>query len=163
MLGLKGTWEAIKSANGPAQHILYGIWGFIIAGMYLDMGVPNSLVISWALASFITILVVIWSSKKALKRVLLLDVSLTALVLGLYVSTAYIYKPMSMEPVYYINTAEGMEAMQRMGIGLHDLSSWSMFISYILPCLVLILHGIYLANLVERQELEKKRFNNGKL
>ena len=163
MLGLRGTWEAIKTANGPAQHILYGLWGFIIAGMYLDMGVPNSLVGAWAVSSLITIIVVIWMSKEVLKRILLLDVGLTALVLGLYVSEAYLIKPMVMEPIYHVNTAQGMELVQRAGVGLHDLASWSMFISHIVPCLVLILHGIYLANLVERQELEKKRFSNGKL
>lgn len=163
MLGLKGAWNAIKTSNGTAQHILYGIWGFIIAGMYIDMGVPNSLVTFWALASLVTIFVVIWMSKKLLKLLLLLDVSLTALVLGLYVSHAYVVEPMFMEPIYHVSTAEGMVVAQRALVVLHDFSSWSMFISHILPCLVLILHGIYLANLVERQELEKKRFSNGKL
>jgi len=165
MLGLRKTAEAIKNANGPAQHIMYSVWGFIIAGMYVDMGVSNYILLAWVSCSLLTAGAVVWLSKNFLKRILLADVLLSALVLGLYISETTFGGHSGVDPIYYVNTINGMEPAMKntMGHTVDSLGSLSNFISHILPCLVLIFHGIYLANLVERQELERKRFNDGKL
>ena len=126
-LGLSKTWDAIKNANGPAQHIMYGIWGFIIAGMYVDMGVPNLLVFTWAAFSMITILAVVWCSKNILKNILLVDVLLTAIVLGLYVSNTHFVVPDVMEPVYYTIDITGKMSQSMRGHMDHSVATLGEF------------------------------------
>lgn len=163
MLGFWGTIDAIKNASGVAQHILYGIWGFIIAGMYIDIGSPILIVGTWAVFSILTILAVFVLSKNLLKKILLIDVLLTAIVLGLYVSnTEFMIHSEAIANIYYTTSIDGKMIIANRSTPML-VNSWQTtlnFISHVLPCLVLILHGIYLANLIQRQELQRKRFSN---
>jgi hypothetical protein len=127
--------QQIKNANGPAQHVTFAIWGMIMAGMYAGMGVPDWLVVTWFMTSLAMLPAVLFLSKRVLEYVILLDVFLTAVVLTLYVT----YTPV-VHPMY------------------HSPHEWDVS-SHIFGPIFMVIHGLYLANLVQRQRLERKRLS----
>jgi predicted membrane-bound mannosyltransferase len=153
-LGLKGTIGSVLSANGPAQMLTYSFWGALIAGMfydYCDMCIPNELIIFWGLLSAAITPVVVWFSKTYLKNLLLLDFVVSAVIFMMFIT----HEPHSTAPVYYSMSANGMTAAARPSMEGHSVSDWFHASALIWMCL----HALYLANLTQRQILERRRFS----
>lgn len=149
MLGLSGTYQAIRSANGPAQHLSCAVVGLTYAGMFAGM-VPAAILAGWAAMSAIIVVAVIWLPKMALKYALLADFVFSALVLTFY----FMHDPQPQGFVYYslgnMNRGHSPE-MNSMG-SLEILS-------HALAVVVMAGWSLYLSNLVSRQILEVERFN----
>ena len=129
-LGLKGTYRSIRSASGTAQHLLLSIWGIIAAGGFYAVGISNLHLIAWVFASFLVAYCTVWRGKRCLLWALRLDVMLTAIVLAEYL---------------YIEWSTGVNTLV-------------FFFGRLAAGVIMLIHGLYLANLVRRQMLEHKRF-----
>ena len=129
-LGLKGTYQSLRSANGTAQHLLLSIWGIIAAGGFYAVGISNLHLIAWVLASVLVAYCTIWRGKWCLLWALRLDVMLSAIVLAEYL---------------YIEWDTGINTLV-------------FFLGRLAAGVIMFVHGLYLANLVRRQMLEHKRF-----
>ena len=151
--GIKGTWQKVRSANGPAQHLACATTGLIMAGMFVHMVHPVIIGL-WATMSVAVVFSTIWMPRTVLMYTLLVD-----FVLSLVVCFQYLmYEPEKpVIPIYHVNTAEGMKAAIRptmeMQMGLIDTAS------HVAAVIWLSLWSLYLANLVHRQILEL-RFSN---
>lgn len=152
-LGIKGTVDAIRSANGPAQHISCAVSGMILSGMFLGMVEPI-IVASWAAMSVVVLVATVWLPKVYLKYSLLTDFVLSMVVMFQYLMYE---EPKPMHPVYYSTTASGMTQVVRptaeMSMSTIEAAS------HIAALVWLSLWSLYLANLVHRQLLERKRFD----
>lgn len=149
-LGISGTYQAIRSANGPAQHIAVALVGLTYCGMFVGM-VPDAIIGAWAGSSVLVLLATVWLKKVWLKRALLIDFVLSFTVLTFY----FLHDHSAPSgPVYHVMTAHGMEAGSR---GQSSMSMLDMF-SHGLACAMMALWSLYLANLVQRQLLEAQRF-----
>jgi hypothetical protein len=129
-LGLKGTYESLKSANGTAQHILLSLWGIIAAGGFYHVGISNIHLVAWVIASLLVTYCTVWRGKWCLLWALRFDVMISAIVLAEYL---------------WIEWDTGINTMV-------------FFIGRLAAGGLLLAHGLYLANLVRRQMLEHKRF-----
>lgn len=150
--GLRGTIEKVRNANGPAQHIACSITGIILAGMFSDM-VNNWLLLTWAGLSVLVIIATIWMQRIHLKYTLLADFVLSMVVMFQYL----MYEPpMDVNPVYYSMTATGMNKAHRPmdAVSMTSVETWA----HIAAVVWLSVWSLYLANLVHRQILERKRF-----
>lgn len=153
MLGLRGTYDKVVTANGPAQMLTYSFWGVLMAGMLqgvCEMCIPNNLLLFWACISAAVAPVTIWGSPVLLRNVLLLDVVVSLYILVLFL----MHEPHIVEPVYHSFGAQGITTYQR-NTSAHSLSEWFHIVSLIW----MTLHAVYLADLVNRQVLEQRRFN----
>lgn len=150
MLGIRGAYDAIKTANGPAQHFLLAGWGFVVAFMFWDMGVPNALLTAWAFTSIFIFVATVWLPKIFLQYILLIDCFLSVAVLTFYLT----YDPTPTSPVYYTMTATGMDMAHRSVNQAHGFD----FLAHVLSGVFMATHALYLSNLVHRQRLEAKRF-----
>jgi len=122
-LGLSGLKKALRSANGPAQHLLMGAWGLITTAGFYEVGIPAYLLITWALASLGVIYCTVWAGKRFLLNVLKLDTMLTIMVLCLYLYEEY----------------------------TTGITTPIFFAGRVVAGAVLSFHGIYLVDLVQRQ------------
>lgn len=153
-LGFKGTIDSVLSANGPAQMLTYSFWGVLIAGMfydYCDMCIPNELIIFWGALSAAITPAVMWLSKTWLKNFLLLDFVVSAVIFMIFIT----HEPHTTAPVYYSMGVNGISAAIRPSVDGHSVSDWFHAFALIWMCL----HALYLANLTQRQILEKRRFS----
>lgn len=125
-LGIQGLKQALRSANGPAQHLLMGVWGLITTAGFWQVGVPVPVLLAWALASITVVYCTVWATKPTLLRALKLDTMLTVMVLSLYLWEEWITGIMT--PVF--------------------------FAGRVLAGSVLAMHGFYLIDLVHRQILD---------
>lgn len=151
-LGLKGTIKKVLSANGPAQMLTYSFWGVLMAGMFqgvCEMCVPNSTLALWGAISAAVVPITVWCNKSWLRNILLLDVVVSAYILSVFM----LHKPHTYNPVYYSINAAGEAAVREVGGG-HAVSDWF----HVTALIWMTLHAIYLADLTNRQILEKKRF-----
>lgn len=122
-LGLLGLKKSLYSANGPAQHLLLGVWGLIVTAGFYKVGIPAYFLITWALVSLSVIYCTIWARKVVLLNFLKLDTMLTIMVLCLYLYEEY---------------ATG-------------ITTPVFFAGRVIAGTVLSLHGFYLIDLVQRQ------------
>jgi len=131
--------------------------------MYLEDESMRLLVAGWVVIQTTTIIILVWGNKKFLQYSLLANVAASCCILGLYITTLLVPDKEAVgQLVYYFNSVDGMQRAN-MGYTLYDkFHDAAVFLSKGLSCGMLIVHGIYLANLVQRQELEKKRFSNGR-
>ena len=152
--GLKGTLAKVKSANGPAQHLACAVCGLIMAGMFVGH-VNTTLVCFWGGLSLAVILATVWMPRILLKYTLLADFFLSTVVLFQYVMKP---APTVFTPVYHVMTASGMQQATRPA---HSMAM-SMVDQYahVAALVWLAVWSLYLANLVQRQILEHKRFLN---
>ena len=152
--GLRGTFHKVRTANGPAQHLACAVCGLIMAGMFVNH-VNTTLVSFWGGLSLAVILATVWMPRVLLKYTLLADFFLSMVVLFQYVMKP---DPTVFTPVYHVMTASGMQQANR---PTHILSM-SMIEQYahMAALIWLALWSLYLANLVQRQILEHKRFLN---
>lgn len=148
-LGIKGTYTAIRTANGPAQHVAISLVGLTYAGMFVGM-VPDLLVASWVGSSVLVLAATVWMTRKWLKSFLLLDFVLSCMVLTFY----FMHDPAPAGPVYHVMTADGMHTATR---GSHGMSVIDQF-SHALACVMMAAWSLYLSNLVQRQILEAERY-----
>ena len=148
MLGLRGTYDAIRTANGPAQHIACAIVGVTYAGMFYKM-VPSPILMGWVLSSILVAVSVIWLSKKILMATLLVDFVLSMMVLTFYL----MHDPAPVGPVYYSMNLGGVarHAPQEMSMNMVEMFSHG------LATVIMAAWSLYLANLVHRQILERTR------
>lgn len=156
-LGLSGTIDKIKTANGPAQMVGYSFWGILVAGMFYGVDpscFPDWLILLWGGASLAILPTTVWGSSRLLVNVLLLDMILSTYVFGLFLT----HQPHTQEFLYMVNGINGYQSAMRNSMQMgHTLSEW--FHAYAL--IWMSMHSLYLANLTQRQILERKRFNNG--
>ena len=148
MLGIKGTYNAIRSASGPAQHIACSIVGLTYAGMFVGM-VPDVILTAWALLSVAVLIAVVWLPKIVLKYTLLADFVVSALVLSFYL----LHDPKPVGFVYYSLTPGGMTNHSP---GMVSMSLVDQ-ISHSAAVIMMACWSLYLANLVHRQLLEATR------
>jgi hypothetical protein len=148
-LGMKGTYQAIKGANGPAQHIAVALVGLTYSGMFYGM-VPDVVLASWIASSALVLIATVWLPKIWLKRSLILDFALSSIVLAFYLMPV----PKPMVPVYHIATINGMEQVNR---GMEVMSHID-HLSHGLAATMMAVWSLYLSNLVQRQLLEAHRF-----
>lgn len=148
MLGLRGTYNAIRTANGPAQHIACAIIGISYAGMFYCM-VPDPILIGWVLSSVMVAVSVIWLSKRILLAALIADFVLSMLVLTFYL----MHDPAPVGPVYYSMSLGNVAryAPQEMSMNIIEMFSHG------LASVIMAAWSLYLANLVHRQMLERER------
>jgi hypothetical protein len=148
MLGLRGTYNAIRTANGPAQHIACAIIGITYAGMFYCM-VPDLILAGWVGTSLLVAVSVIWLSKRILLGALLADFVLSMLVLTFYL----MHDPAPVGPVYYSMSMGNVSryAPQEMSMNMIEMFSHG------LATVIMAAWSLYLANLVHRQILERER------
>lgn len=150
-LGLKNTYQRVMRANGPAQMLTYAFWGVLMAGMFhgvCDGCFPPELLIVWALISFSVVPATIWCSPWVLRNVLLLDVVVSAYIMVVFLT----HEPHTVQNVYQVMAVDGMRIRD---IGGHSMSDWF----HASALIWMTLHATYLADLINRQILEKKRFS----
>ena len=150
--GVKDTYKKVMSANGPAQMLTYAFWGVLMAGMFqgvCDMCFPPELLIFWGSISAMVVPITIWGSKAWLRNILLVDVVVSAYIMVVFLT----HEPHTAEFVYYTSSLHGMhEASMDHG---HSLSDWF----HAAALIWMTLHAVYLADLTNRQILERKRFS----
>lgn len=129
-LGLKGVYESLRSANGTAQHLLLSVWGIIAAGGFYAVGISNLHLGAWVFASLLVLYCTVWRGRWCLLWALRLDVMLTAIILAEYL---------------YIEWDTGINTVV-------------FFLGRLAAGVILLVHGLYLSNLVRRQILEHKKF-----
>lgn len=151
-LGLKNTYHKVMRANGPAQMLTYGFWGVLMAGMFHgvdDKAFPMWLLLFWGAVSASVVPATVWCSPVVLRNVLLLDVVISSYLMVIFLT----YEPHVSQHVYHVMTADGMKA--RVPNEGHSVSDWFHASSLVW----MTLHAIYLADLTNRQILEKRRFS----
>ena len=148
MLGIRGTYLAIRSAQGPAQHMACAITGLVYAGMFVDM-VPDLVLVLWAITSALIIGAVVWLDKKWLMFLLLIDFVLSCMVLSFYL----LHDPAPVGPVYY---SMNNGTMARYAPMQHDMSLIDT-LAHSVASVIMAIWSLYLANLVMRQRLERAR------
>lgn len=131
-LGIKGVYESLRSASGTAQHLLLSAWGVVAAGGFYAVGISNIHLVGWVLASLLVAYCTVWAGKRCLLWALRLDVIITAIVLAEYL---------------YIEWDTGINTVV-------------FFLGRLTAGIILLVHGLYLSNLVRRQILEHKKFEN---
>jgi hypothetical protein len=143
--------DRVKSANGPAQIVGYSIWGVVLAGMLWDFDpdyLNQDLLFVWGVVSFCVLPVAIWCKKSTLQLVLVGDMLLSALVLSYYM----MYAPeFATQMVYRVDDSGNFWKVEQdvSCIFTQIALAWS------------VIHSAYLANLIQRQDLESRRFHNG--
>jgi len=150
--GLRGTYEKVRAANGPAQHIACAMCGLIMAGMFVDH-VETTLICIWGSMSVFVVLATVWLPRILLKYTLLADFVLSMVVLFQYLMYE---EPKPMGNVYFTATANGMEAAVRPMT--HMPMTTVDEVAHAAALIWLAGWSLYLANLVHRQILEHKRF-----
>jgi hypothetical protein len=151
--GIKATYKAVRSANGPAQMLTYSFWGILMAGMFsgvCDMCITPNMLFVWGTLSFLVAPTTIWFNKTWLKNLLLADVVMSAWILVIFL----MHEPHTVTPVYYSYGVNGLTQAARPSNMVHNVSEWFHLASLIF----LTLHAVYLADLTNRQILERKRF-----
>ena len=148
-LGIRGTYNAIRTANGPAQHVAIALVGLTYAGMFVGM-VPDLLLAAWVGSSAMVLVATVWLTRKWLKSFLLMDFVLSCMVLTFY----FMHDLPPSGPMYHVMTADGMLMADR---GSHGMSMIDQF-SHALACVMMAGWSLYLSNLVQRQILEAERY-----
>ncbi len=153
MLGLRGTFDKVTTAQGPAQMLTYSFWGILMAGMLhgvCEMCIPDNLLIFWGAVSAAVVPITIWCSHKWLRNILLLDVVVSCYILMVLL----MHEPHTYEPVYHSFGLDGVTSFKR-ETNHGVLSEWF----HIASLIWMTFHAVYLADLVNRQALEQRRFN----
>lgn len=149
--GIKQTYRKVVTANGPAQMLTYAFWGVLMAGMFhgVDSEVfPFELLMCWGIISASVVPATVWCSLSVLRNVLLMDVVLSAYILVVFIT----HEPAVVQHTYHVMAVDGMRTRNAGG---HSTSDWFHAASLIW----MTLHAVYLADLTNRQLLEKKRFS----
>lgn len=152
--GLRKTYKSVRSANGPAQMLSYSFWGVLIAGMFegiCEVCITPNMLLTWGTISLLIVPATIWLDRKFLLALLLADLVMSAWILVIFI----LHEPNVIQPIYYTMGANGMTSAFRPTME-HKVSEWFHSASLVW----MIFHALYLADLTNRQILEKKRFQN---
>ena len=148
--GPRETYRKVMSANGPAQILTYSFWGVLMAGMFQGVCCMSpTLLIVWGGVSALLLPATIWFSTPTVRNLILLDVVISAYVMVLFLT----HEPHVLSPVYHSFGAEGVST--RSMDQEHGLSDWF----HASALIWMTFHALYLADLLNRQILEKKRFS----
>lgn len=148
--GLRGTYRKVVSANGPAQFLTYSFWGVLMAGMFQGVCcLSPTLLFTWGGVSALLLPATIWFSPVIIRNIILLDVVISAYIMVLFLT----HEPHVFSPVYHSFGVNGMTT-RSMDTG-HSLSDWF----HASALIWMTFHALYLADLLNRQILEKKRFS----
>lgn len=144
---LKQFFKSIANANGPAQVVGYSFWGVLMAGMLWDFDpkqLYHELLCAWAVISVLVLFSYIWLSKKITQEFMLLDMVVSAIIL----SIVAMHDP-EVERALYTYGSDGhfVKTMVSDWFTIAGLG-W------------MVIHGAYLANLLQRQRMECQRFND---
>jgi len=135
------------NANGPAQIVGYAVWGVVLAGMLWDFDpkeLYRGLLSAWAIISVLVLVSCIWLSKKITQELMLLDMVISAIIL----SIVAMHDPDIERVMYtYGNDGHFVKTMVSDWFTMAGLG-W------------MVIHGAYLANLLQRQRMECQRFND---
>ena len=149
MLGIRGTYHAIKTANGPAQHIACSLVGLTYCAMFDGM-VPSPVLIMWGLSSLMVAFSTIWMKKIVLQYCLMLDFFLSLLVLTYYM----MYTPAHTGFVYY-SSSDMTSAYTLRGEHTSPVKT----IAHGASIVMMAAWSLYLSDLVRRQILDRKLFD----
>lgn len=148
--GLRETYRKVVSANGPAQFLTYSFWGVLMAGMFQGVCcLSPTLLITWGGVSALLLPATIWFSPAIIRNIILLDVVISAYIMVLFLT----HEPHVFSPVYHSFGVDGMKT-RTMDTG-HSVSDWF----HASALIWMTFHALYLADLLNRQILEKKRFS----
>ena len=150
-LGPRETYRKVMSANGPAQLLTYSFWGILMAGMFNGVCcISTPLLIAWGTVSLLILPATIWASTTTIRNLVLLDVLISAYILAIFT----LHEPHVVAPVYYSFDGAGIATARDTG-QTHGLSDWF----HASALIWMTAHALYLADLLNRQILEKKRFS----
>lgn len=141
----------VLNANGHAQIVSYSFWGILVAGMlwdFCDDCLPNTLLAVWGTVSALVLVSAIWLPRKATVTLLVADMVLSAIVLSIYV----LHEPHYVAQMVYNVKADGAFDKVETTVTQYFTDAMLMWMTA---------HSAYLANLLQRQELESRRFHNG--
>ena len=150
-VGVKKTYHKVVTANGPAQMLTYGFWGVLMAGMFhgvCDGCFPPELLMFWGAVSATVVPVTIWCSPVLLRNILLLDVVVSAYIMVVFLT----HEPHVVQHTYHVMAVDGMRTRDTGG---HSMADWF----HASALIWMTLHAIYLADLTNRQILEKRRIS----
>lgn len=142
--------HAIRTANGPAQHVAISLVGLTYCGMFVGM-VPDLLIAAWVGSSALVLASTVWLTREWLKLFLLMDFVLSCMVLTFY----FMHDSAPDVSMYHVMTIDGMQTASR---GSHGMSIADQF-SHALACVMMAGWSLYLADLVGRQMLEAERYD----
>jgi len=150
MLGVRGTIDRVLNANGPAQHLLCAGWGIVVAGMFHGSNVPDMILYLWAVLSVLIIVAVVWLPLATLQAFLLTDAVTSVVVLVIYLFVDHTIVHLVYDGVGNIDWEKSDYMV------MTPVSEWS----HVAAGAFMAAHGFYLANLVQRQRLELRRFSS---
>jgi hypothetical protein len=150
-LGIRGTYAAIKSANGTGQNIAAALVGLTYAGMPCFF-VPTIALYLWTASSLAVLMSTIWLSKAWLARALTVNFLVSCVVLSFYL----LHDLAPSSPIYYVMKIDGMDAVSRSNHRMPLMDS----VSYGLGCIIVATWSLYLSNLAHRQMFEAERFEH---
>lgn len=137
----------VFNANGPAQIVSYSFWGVLLAGMLEDFCakcLPNTILVPWGALSVLVLVSTIWWTPTITKNLIITDMALTAVVFAIVTT----HDP---------HITKIMYTVQESGEFVKEYVS-EIFTSTALGWM--FLHSAYLANLIQRQLLERERMRN---
>jgi hypothetical protein len=118
--------------------------------MFVGM-VPDVILWAWVASSALVLIATIWLKKVWLKRSLLLDFTLSCMVLTFY----FMHDHAPTSPVYYVMGVDStMQGHTRGNHGMNIIDK----LSHAVACVMMAGWSLYLSNLVQRQMLEAQRF-----
>jgi preprotein translocase subunit SecG len=147
---LKTFISKVINANGPAQIVSYSFWGVLVAGMYWDFCddcVPNELLLAWGALSAAVLVASIWGTREHQKYLLISDMVLSAVIMCMIL----LHEPHTATITYTVD-ASGTILNKVVADSL--VSEWF----HVLALMWMTFHSLYLANLTQRQILERARF-----
>lgn len=131
MTRLQETLDAIVHSDSPAQFLLFGMFSFVLSGLFpMDSWLTLSATV-WKFAGVVCIITTVWASH-ATRRLVMLVTTMSIIVTG-----AFYFSTFNM----FDDSNELRTAMQ----------------SRIMIVFIMIAWGLFLANLVTRQLLELQR------
>ena len=131
MTRLRETLDAVVHSDSPAQFLLFGLFSFVLSGLFpMDSWLTVSATV-WKFAGMACIITTIWASHTTRRLVMLLT------TMSIIVTGAFYFSTFNM----FDDSNELRTAMQ----------------SRIMIVFIMVAWGLFLANLVTRQLLELNR------
>lgn len=128
---LDETIDAIVHSDSPAQFVLFGLFGFVLSGLFPIEGWLTLSATCWKFLGVACVIVTIWGSLKTRRLVMLIT------TLSIITTSAFYFTTFGL----YDDANELRSAMQ----------------SRIMVSFLMIAWGLFLANLITRQIFEFER------
>lgn len=131
MSRLDETIDAIVHSDSPAQFVLFGLFGFVLSGLFPIEGWLTLSATFWKFSGVACVIVTIWGSLKTRRLVMLVTTASIIVTSAFYFTTFGLYE----------NQNELRSAMQSRIMVSFLMTAW----------------GLFLANLITRQIFEFER------